>query len=172
MKYKPTSFLTLILILGLNSVSFADDLSSFEWTKDIKPGATKTDVKQHLEALGVKVSIGGKATTYTSILNTEKRDYLFCNNELFAMIEGEHSHPSGYIFNKWLTGYLAAHDRHGNPLLYEADSSWGFFMTKWDVSDSVLYYRLQQVFNSGNHNWSRQLYHKHKGIACSKYNEM
>lgn len=72
---KVLTIVGVVLILS-SSVAWAER-SALEWSEDIRPGLSQSELKTKLTNLGVQVHTGGEGLTYTSKLVTDERDYLF-----------------------------------------------------------------------------------------------
>lgn len=151
------------MFIIFNSVAYAER-SALEWSGDIRPGLSESDLESKLDNLAIQFYSGGKGLTYTSKLRTDQRDYLFCENNLYAIVEG--AFVSGREFNAWFQAFLAAHERYGEPVRYSAEKDWGRFRAEWELDDgSTLYFQLQSNLED-KHGWSRQLYAESVGKTC------
>lgn len=156
----------LLLALGLSVTSSigATGMAPFEWTDSLRPGLSKSELTEILDGMGIEYSEGGGGLTYTAKFLTNKRDYLFCNDELIAMIEGEYAY--GQKFNSWFAEFLSLHERHGEPNDYAAMPEFGVFKAQWVMEDgSTLHYELRSV-GAERHIWTRQLYASEIGEPC------
>jgi len=154
---------SVVLGAAISCTSRAD-LPPLRWSADIKPGITESELATVLKSVGVRYFDGGKGLTYTSSINTNTRDYLFCEDHLYAIVEGVFT--NGAEFNEWFEAFLAAHQRHGKPEHYEADKDWGRFIAVWQLKDgSTLYFQLQSNLRD-KYGWSRQLYSRNAGSHC------
>ena len=60
-----------------------------EWREELAAGSPQLAVKLYLEERGIRPMIMKDGVTYTSKIATPQRDYLFCNERLFSIVEGE-----------------------------------------------------------------------------------
>ncbi len=72
--------------------------------------------------------------TYTSKIVTPQRDYLFCNDRLSSIVDGEK--VDGARFNYWMSALLATQQEYGDPTTVE-------YVTvrrprPWEVGHSLL----------------------------------
>ena len=158
-----SSFFAVVLGVATSCTSWAE-LPTLSWSEDIKPGITESEMTTILSSLGVRYFDGGEGLSYTSSIKTDTRDYLFCEDHLYAIVEGVFT--SGAEFNEWFDAFLATHLRHGKPKHYEAEKDWGRFRAEWKLNDgSTLYFQLQSNLKD-KHGWSRQLYSRNTGSPC------
>ena len=156
-------FFAVVLGATGSCVSWAE-LPPLSWSEDIKPGITESELTTILKSLVVRHHDGGDGLSYTSLIQTDARDYLFCEGRLYAIVEGVLA--SGMEFNEWFDAFLAAHRRYGKPERYEAEEDWGRFRAEWNLRDgSTLYFQLQSNLKE-KHGWSRQLYARNTGAPC------
>ena len=158
----------IIVTVGLIPLSFASEaeLPPLEWSDDIQPGISETKLTAKLNNIGVTYLKGGGGLTYTSKVVVAEKDYLFCQDRLYAMVEGVF--VTGKEFNKWFQAFLAAHRRYGTPDNYSAQEDWGRFRAEWNLENgSTLYFQLQSNLK-GKQGWSRQLYANDIGAPCLK----
>lgn len=135
-----------------------------EWSANIKPGLSESELKSELNNLGIQYREAAGGLTYSSKLVTKERDYLFCQDRLYAIVEG--GFTTGREFNEWFQAFLTAHRRYGEPAEYYAEEDWGRFRAKWHLSKgSTLHFQLQSNLKD-KQGWSRQLYADRVGKPC------
>lgn len=105
-------FFAAALSAAATCASWAD-LPPLRWSGDIKPGMTESELTSMLKSLGVNYHDDGAGLTYTSSIATDTRDYLFCQDRLYAIVEGVFA--SGTEFNEWFDAFLSAHYEYGEP---------------------------------------------------------
>jgi hypothetical protein len=164
LKYKSLSGFFAAVLGAAISYSSSAELPLLSWSKNIKPGITEAELTTILKSLGVRYYDGGKGLTYTSSINTDIKDYLFCQDRLYAIVEG--AFAGGTEFNEWFDAFLLAHREYGKPVRYEAMKDWGRFIAVWKLRDgSTLYFQLQSNLKD-KQGWSRQLYSSDIGASC------
>jgi hypothetical protein len=156
-------FASIVGLAAIPSTGIAE-ITPLEWSADISPGLSEAALTERLENLGSAFAKRAGGLTYTSMISTGGRDYLFCEDQLYAVIEG--AFVTGREFNDWFQEFLSAHDRYGEPRKYEALEDWGRFRAEWDVGDgSTLHFQLQSDLEA-QQGWSRQLYADDVGKPC------
>lgn len=139
-------------------------LPQLTWSDQVKPGLSEEQVKRQLEGMGIPYADRPGGLTYTSLVWTPQRDYLFCGGRLYALVEG--AFVSGEQFIRWLQTFLSAHKQYGEPIEYVADERSGIFQTTWKLDDgSNLYFQLRSNLKD-QQGWTRQLYSREVGAPC------
>lgn len=168
-------FMLAIVIAFMSSISHsarADldlmwpefQLPPLEWSEEIRPGISESELKRILSNVGVQFTKGPQGLSYSSMVSTDQRDYLFCQDRLYAMVEGVFT--TGEEFNKWFQTFLAAHQRYGQPNKYDAMEGWSRFRAEWNLDGgSTLFFQLQSDLKD-KQGWSRQLYANELGAPC------
>lgn len=152
-----------IALILFGTVAWAER-PPLEWSEDIRPGLSQSELEAKLTNLGIQFHTGGKGLTYTSKLVASERDYLFCRDRLYAIVEGVFA--SGREFDEWFQTFLAAHRRYGEPSKYYAQEDWGRFRAEWKLDNgSTFYFQLQSNLKD-KYGWSRQLYANKVGKPC------
>ncbi len=160
-------FLTIftVVFIALSSVS-AEELPPIGWSEDIQPGISEVELSDKLKNMGIQFFKEAGGLTYSFKIVTRERDYLFCEDRLYAIVEGEF--VTGEKFNEWFQAFLTAHKRYGKPDNYYAEPDWGRFRAEWRIeNDSTLYFQLQSNLKD-EQGWSRQLYANDIGAPCLK----
>ncbi len=141
------------------------EMTPLEWSADIYPGMTESELIDYLESLGVTGIYSKRGGfTYTSQVCTTRRDYFFCNDHLYAIIEG--GYYSGRDFNEWLQTYLSAYERYGEPKKYEVSKEWGQFVTVWVLGDNDKLFFVLSSDLKKQQGWNRQLLNIEYGSPC------
>lgn len=161
----------VIVFITLNSVN-GEELSPFGWEElpplgwsdDIQPGISEAELSDKFKNMGIKFLKGPRGLTYSSKIITKERDYLFCNDRLYAIIEGVFA--IGEEFNKWFQSFLTAHRRYGKPDKYDAEPDWGRFRAEWRLENGSTFYFQLQCNLKDKQGWSRQLYANDIGAPC------
>lgn len=162
-KLRVLAFGSILALLATPAIGVAE-MTPLEWSDDISPGLSETALSNKLGNMGVAFAKRSGGLTYTSMISTSNRDYLFCEDRLYAVIEGEF--VSGREFNEWFQEFLSAYERYGDARKYEAFKAGARFRAEWDVGDSsTLHFKLQSDLES-QHGWSRQLYADDVGEPC------
>lgn len=152
-----------VVLTLLSSVSGAAQ-PPLQWSEHIRPGISEAALKAKLNNLGVQFDTAAGGLTYSSKVVAGERDYLFCKDRLYAIVEGVF--VTGTEFNEWFQAFLAAHQRYGEPNEYYALKDWGQFRAEWNLDNgSTLYFQLQSNLKD-KQGWSRQLYANEIGKPC------
>lgn len=139
-------------------------LPPLEWTSEIKPSLSETQLTSMLQFMGVQFRIRASGHTYTSMVTTSNRDYLFCDDKLYALVEG--GFFTGKEFIQWFQTFLSAHIHYGEPAEYIANEKVGTFHANWVLEDgSNLYFQLKSNLTD-KQGWTRQLYSNEVGAPC------
>ncbi len=101
--------------------SVGDELL-LEWTKELPAGSPQLAVKHYLEDRGIHPVAQEGGLTYTSKIVTPPRDYLFCNDRLSSIVEGER--VDGARFNYWMTAFLTTQQNYGDPTAVDYENDW------------------------------------------------
>ncbi len=147
----------------LQTVS-GEELRPLEWSNPIQSGISRAELVEKLEKMDIKFFKETGGLTYSSKITTKQRDYLFCKDRLYAIVEGEF--VTGKDFNKWFQAFLSAHKLYGPPEEYHAEPDWGRFRAEWKLKNgNVLHFQLQSDLKE-KQGWSRQLYADDIGTTC------
>lgn len=157
-------YIMILIFLQHASYALADSdlwwpefqLPPLEWTNEVKPSLSEAQLTNMLQFMGVQFGIRAGGLTYTSMVSTSNRDYLFCNDKLYALVEG--GFFTGKEFIQWFQTFLSAHMQYGEPAEYIANEQWGTFHANWVLEDgSNLIFQLRSNLTD-KQGWTRQLY--------------
>ena len=161
-------YLLLAALIVFPNPSIGNDLL-LEWTSDLKPGAAQSDVEHYLRNRGIKPVITKGGFTYSSKIWTPQRNYLFCNEQLSNIIEGEH--VDGARFNYWMSAFLATQKKLGDPANVEYEEFWRQIKFRWELEgDSSLYFLIRGAPPDAII-WSRELLHEPSSRPCYESSE-
>ena len=135
-----------------------------EWTKELPAGSPQRAVEFYLQDRGIRPVVGGGGLTYTSKIVTPQRDYLFCDDRLSNIIDGEK--VDGARFNYWMTALLATQQKYGDPTAIEYEDFWRQIKFQWELAgDTVLYFLIRGA-PPDVIIWSRELIHEPSSRPC------
>jgi hypothetical protein len=135
-----------------------------EWTQELAAGSHQWAVEHYLQDRGIDPVILKDGLTYTSRITTPQRDYLFCNERLFGIVEGDR--VDGAKFNFWMTAFLTTHKEYGDPTEVEYEDTWRQIKFNWMLDgDNALYFLVRGAPPDGII-WSRELIHEPSGRPC------
>lgn len=157
-------FFIFLLWAAAAGSTAAGDRNNLTWDKLLYPGIAASEVVAHLENSGVIVQHFPGGFTYTSKIATEKRDYLFCDEKLYAVIEGESVDNRRFV--DWMVTFMNAQDTLGEPASIQIESLWNQITATWELGKGSEVYFLVRVGEPDKITWSRQLYHIPTGQAC------
>lgn len=161
------SYCLMTLAVALSAPALAQDtgVDLLRWDSNIYPGLARHDLEGLHAAVGLSTHREPAGFTYTSKLSTAKRDYLFCNDKLFAIIEGEQ--VDSHEFVMWMSAYVAAREKLGDPASITIDTFFGQLTTVWKVGNGdELYFQLRTA-EPDVIIWSQQLSHLPISNKCS-----
>ena len=156
-------FLILVIFAAFPAPSSSSELL-LEWTKELPAGSPQWTVRHYLEDRGIRPVISKGGLTYTSMISSPQRDYLFCNKLLFSIIKGEH--VDGARFNYWMTAFLATQQKYGDPVTVEYQNLLRQIKFRWNLKgDAILYFLIRAAIPDFII-WSQQLVHKPTSRSC------
>ncbi len=136
-----------------------------EWTKELQPASPQIAVERYLQDRGIRPVVMEDGLTYTSKIVTPQRDYLFCNDRLSSIVDGEK--VDGARFNYWMSAFLATQQKYGNPTTVEYEDHWRQIKFQWKLaSDTTLYFLIRGA-PPDVIIWSRELTHEPSSRPCS-----
>lgn len=147
-----------------SSATNAEDIGRIAWDTYIHPGLTKSELVARLDRLGVATARGASGTTYTANITTGKRDYLFCNDRLYAIVEGEF--VDNARFTLWMEEMLNAKSDLGEPSSVELSWLFSQITVKWDTAEQDSLIFLIRTAEPDKVTWSQQLYNNPIGEEC------
>ena len=136
-----------------------------EWTKELQPASPQIAVERYLQDRGIRPVVMEDGLTYTSKIVTPQRDYLFCNDRLSSIVEGEK--VDGARFNYWMSALLATQQEYGDPTNVEYEDDWRQIKFQWELAGDTMLYLLIRGAPPDVIIWTRELIHKPSSRPCS-----
>ena len=136
-----------------------------EWTEELQPASLQITVERYLKDRGIRPVVRGGGFTYTSKIVTPLRDYLFCDDRLSIIIEGES--VDGARFNYWMSALLATQQEYGDPAAVEYEDIWRQIKFQWKLAGDTSLYFLIRGASPDEIIWSRELNHEPSSRPCS-----
>ena len=136
-----------------------------EWTRELQAASLQITVERYLQDRGIRPVVGGGGFTYTSKIVTPQRDYLFCNDRLSSIVDGEK--VDGARFNYWMSALLATQQEYGDPTNVEYEDEWRQIKFQWELAGDTMLYLLIRGAPPDVIIWTRELIHKPSSRPCS-----
>ena len=135
-----------------------------EWTRELPAASPPLAVELYLGERGIRPGVGGGGLTYTSKIVTPERDYLFCNEHLSSIVEGEN--VNGARFNFWMTAFFATQQKYNDPSAIKYENDWRQILFMWHLADDTSLFFLVRAAPPDQIIWSRQLVHEPSSLPC------
>ena len=135
-----------------------------EWTRELPAASPQLAVELYLGERGIRPGVGGGGLTYTSKIVTPERDYLFCNEHLSSIVEGEY--VNGAQFNFWMTAFLATQQKYGDPSAIKIENDWRHIKFMWHLADDTSLFFLVRAAPPDQIIWTRELIHEPSSLPC------
>lgn len=136
-----------------------------EWTRELQAASPQRAIEHYLQDRGIRPVVRGGGLTYTSKIVTPLRDYLFCDDRLSSIVEGER--VDGARFNYWMSAFLATQQKHGDPTTVEYEDNWRQIKFQWKLAGDTTLYFLIRGAPPDVIIWSRELIHEPSSRPCS-----
>ncbi len=136
-----------------------------EWTRELPAASPQLAVEHYLQDRGIRPEVREGGLTYTSKIVTPLRDYLFCDDRLSSIIDGET--VDGARFNYWMTAFLATQQKYGDPTAVEYEDDWRQIKFQWKLAGDTTLYFLIRGAAPDVIIWSRELNHEPSSRPCS-----
>ena len=161
----PTSsrFLILTAFVLFPATAIGNELL-LEWTSELPAGAQQLFVEHYLQDRGIRPVLFKGGFTYTSKFTASDRDYLFCNERLSSIIEGER--VDGDRFNYWLSAFLATQKKYGDPTTIKYDHDWRHILFQWKLAGKTTLHFLIRGVAPDVIIWTRELVHEPTSRPC------
>ncbi len=135
-----------------------------EWTRELPAASPQLAVEHYLQDRGIRPEVREGGLTYTSKIVTPLRDYLFCDDRLSSIIDGEK--VDGARFNYWMTALLATQQKYGDPTAVEYEENWRHINFQWKLAGDTMLYFLIRGAPPDAIIWSRELIHEPSSRPC------